>query len=409
LSQRQVVWIVSELFYPEVTSTGYFLTRIAEGLASDYEVRVLCAQPTYSRRGTRAASSESYLGISIIRVLATALNKDRLILRSINFLTISISIFLSALLRFRRGDIVISVTNPPTLPYLMAVAAWVHGARLVVLVHDVYPEIFVRLGILSPGSFLVRVIDKASAVLYNRAEKILVVGRDMAALIVPKLRARPERVIVAPHWGDLAAIVPKPSTTTQLRCKLGLENRFIVQYTGNIGRTHGIEDFVEVASMLLPDPTFSFLMIGSGAKRRWAEEQAASRSLSNLIIMDYVPTEDLADALSSADVAVISLSAGMSGISVPSRMYNVLASGRPILAICDEDSELGRVVLEESAGWVVAPGQPAKVVEWLRYASTHPEALAEMGKRARQAAERSYTLDNILSIYQKVLAEMQSK
>jgi colanic acid biosynthesis glycosyl transferase WcaI len=403
LPEPQVVWIVSELFYPEVTSTGYFLTRIAEGLASDYQVRVLCTQPTYSRRGTRAPSKENYHGVAIIRVLATAFNKDRLILRSINFLTISVSIFMSALLRFRRGDIVISVTNPPTLPYLMAVAAWLRGARVVVLVHDVYPEIFARLGMLPPGSFLVRAIDKASATLYNRAERILVVGRDIASLILPKLRTHPERVVVAPHWGETATIVPRPCSESLLRRRFALENRFIVQYTGNIGRTHGIEDLLEVATLLSHEPTFAFLLIGSGAKRDWAEQQKAARSLSNLTIMDYVPTEDLADALSAADVAVISLSAGMSGISVPSRMYNVLASGRPILAICDEDSELGRVVLEENVGWVVPPGQPGKAVGVLRYASTHPEVLGAMGRRARQAAERSYTFNNILPIYQNVL------
>jgi glycosyltransferase involved in cell wall biosynthesis len=246
-------------------------------------------------------------------------------------------------------------------------------------------------------------------VLYNRAERILVVGRDIASLILPKLRAHPERVIVAPHWGETATIVPRPAVESLLRRQLALENRFIVQYTGNVGRTHGIEDLVEAATLLLPEPHFAFLLIGSGAKRGWAEQQKSARSLTNLTIMDYVPTDDLADALSAADVAVISLSAGMSGISVPSRMYNVLASGRPILAICDVDSELGRVVLEENVGWVVPPGQPEKAAELLCYASTRSEELEAMGRRARQAAERSYTFNNILPIYQNVLEGMRSR
>ena len=135
-SNNQRVWIVSELYYPELTSTGYFLTGIAEGLAVDYDVSVLCGQPSYRARGTRAPTREICSGVYVRRCRATTLDKNKVALRIVNLVTISLSIFLSALFSLRRGDIVIAVTNPPLLPYVALLACRMRGGRFVLLVHD---------------------------------------------------------------------------------------------------------------------------------------------------------------------------------------------------------------------------------------------------------------------------------
>ena len=317
--------------------------------------------------------------------------------------------FWAALFRLRRRDIVIVVTNPPFLPYLMELACRVRGARYILLIHDVYPEIFTRLGILKPHSISVRLMDRASRWLYNNSNRIIVLGRDMRDLIVNKLVSRKERVVIATNWGDTEAVFPQPLSENLLLGKLNLKEDFVVQYCGNIGRTHGIKDITEAAELLASDDEFHFLLIGWGARKHWAIEQKQARKLENLTIPDPLPPEEFCDGLNACNVAIISFSSGMAGISVPSRMYNVLAAGKPLLAVCDNESELAAVVREEKIGWVIAPGRPDLIVSALREAKANPERLSAMGQRARQAAETKYTIGSVLQVYKDLIEGLRSE
>jgi glycosyltransferase involved in cell wall biosynthesis len=409
MSDNQRIWVVSELYYPELTSTGYFLTGIAEGLASTYAVSVLCGQPSYWARGVRAPTREILHGADVHRCWATTFDKNKIFLKIINQITISASMFWSALFRLRRGDIAIAVTNPPLLPYLMALACRLRGVHFILLTHDVYPEIFTRLGILKPQSIPVRLMDRASRWLYNNSDRIIVLGRDMRELAVNKLDSRKDRVVIATNWGDTEAVFPQLFCENRLLGKLNLEGRFVAEYCGNIGRTHGIEDIAESAELLTSNPEFHFLLIGWGAKKHWAIEQKQRRKLENLTILDPLPHEEFCDGLNACSVAIISFSSGMTGISVPSRMYNVLAAGKPLIAVCDDDSELAAVVREEEIGWVVPPGRPELIVSALREAKANPERLHAMGDRARRAAEMKYTVDHVLQIYKDLIEGIKSE
>jgi len=400
---RRRVWIVSELYFPELTSTGYFLTGIAEGLAEEFDVGVLCGQPSYLLRGVRAPVREFVNNVDVHRCWATTFDKNKLFCKLINAVTASASFFLASLFQIRRGDIVIAVTNPPPLPYLVALACRFRGASFVLLVHDVYPDVLVRLHMLSQRSRMAWLINRASKWLYGQAAHILVLGRDMQDLIRSKLATRHQRVIIATNWADVRAIVPRQTATNSLLEKLGLQDRFVVQYCGNIGRTHGIKDIVDAAELLVPLPSFHFLLIGWGARKQWAIEKKADKNLNNLTILDPLPTKNFCDGLNACDVAIISFCSGMAGISVPSRMYNVLAAGKPILAVCDETSELASVVREENIGWVIPPGRPDLIVSALREAKDNPDRLLEMSRRARRTAETKYTIGNVLPIYRNLI------
>ena len=178
---RSKLWVVSELYYPEETSTGYILTRIAEGMADRFDVHALCGQPSYSARGLRAPATEVRNGVMIRRCRATTLNKDVLLLKLLNLATITLSMFWNALWRLRRDDMVIVVTNPPSLPFLVALACRLRRARLVLLIHDVYPEVLSAAGMLHPSSFASRLGGRLNRWLYRSAERVVVLGRDMQA------------------------------------------------------------------------------------------------------------------------------------------------------------------------------------------------------------------------------------
>src|SRR5450759_3845186 len=166
------IWVISELYYPEETGTGYFLTKIAEGLARYYTVGVLCSQPTYSARGVRAPVREQHKGVSIQRCRGTTLNKDVLIFRLINLITISASVFFNAWLRIGKQDVVLVVTNPPLLPFLVSWVCRLREAKCLLLIHDVYPEVLIAAGMARTSSILARGVSWFTRRLYQSVTRI---------------------------------------------------------------------------------------------------------------------------------------------------------------------------------------------------------------------------------------------
>jgi colanic acid biosynthesis glycosyl transferase WcaI len=393
------LWVISELYYPEETSTGHFLTKIAEGLAEHFPVSVLCGQPSYSARGRRAPVREVHSGVNIRRCWATTFDKDVLGLRLINLATISFTIFLQALWRISKRDHVLVVTNPPLLPFFTAFACRLRGAKCILLIHDVYPEVLIATGMSENGALLTRLIYWLNQRLYRNVDQIVVLGRDMKALVAKKLSNDTSHVSIIPNWGDLNEVVPGLRNQNRLLHELDLSEKFIVQYAGNIGRTHGIESLLESVGKLRDSTDIHFLFVGWGAKRRWLEQAIQRNDLRNMTLLPNQPRNELSNLLNACDVAIISFVPGMAGISVPSRMYNILAAGKPIIAVTDSDSELALVVREEKVGWVVSPEQPDKITEAIQDARAHPERLSEMSKRARLAAENKYSFDEVIRAY----------
>src|SRR5262245_10572550 len=203
-------WVLSELYHPEDTSTGWIMTGIAEGLAARFNVKVLCAQPTYAARGIRAPTVEVRGGVEIRRCASSTFDKNRLALRALNAVSLSASIFLQALLRFRRRDLVLVVTNPPVLPFLAAAACWVRGAACILLIHDVYPDALVAAGLLRRGGWGERLLAHATRRLCRRMARVITLGRDMSALVAAKYPEVADRIVAIPNWADSESVRPRP-------------------------------------------------------------------------------------------------------------------------------------------------------------------------------------------------------
>jgi glycosyltransferase involved in cell wall biosynthesis len=208
---------------------------------------------------------------------------------------------------------------------------------------------------------------------------------------------------VITNWADLEEIVPAHRAHNVLLKKLNLADKFVVQYAGNIGRMHGLEVLLEAAKILKERTDIHFLLVGSGAKKQWLESLAKKEGLNDVSFLSPQPRSDLADVLNASDVAIISFIPGMAGVSVPSKMYNILAAGKPIIALVDHDSETAMVVREEQIGWVVPPERPDLVAAALEEASADRQCLLEMGKRARAAAEGKYSFQRVIESYRELL------
>ncbi len=403
------LWIFSELYYPEDSATGYYVTGVAEGLAKVLDVRVLCAQPTYAARGTIAPKEEIYRGVRIHRCTATALNKDVLVFRLINLLTISLSIFIHALLKVRPGDRVFVVTNPPTLPFVALIVCKLRKARLVLRIEDVYPEAMVAASILHPRSLVYRFLEALHRRLYQAVDSIVVLGRDMKSLVVQKAPSCITRTIVIPNWADLDQVRPLPRSENPLLHRLRLQERFVIQYSGNMGRTHDLESIIEIATRLQNNAEIHFLFIGSGAKQASVKAMIERRRLANVTILPPQKRSDLSISLNACDVSIISFVPGMVGVSVPSRMYNVLAAGKPMIAVTGKDSELAMLIREAKVGWIVEP----KDIEGLRNAVLEAyaqrETLPEISRRARCIVEENYSYQAVIEQYRALLNSASSE
>jgi glycosyltransferase involved in cell wall biosynthesis len=292
---------------------------------------------------------------------------------------------------------------------MAALAARVRGARTVLLVQDVYPEAIVAAGMLPADSRIIRTGDRFAQWLYRAVDRVVVLGRDMQRLAWAKIdgsraNVSGERVVIITNWADLEEIRPSERPTNALLARLGIVEKFVVQYSGNMGRTHDIESVLLAARELEDDPRFHFLLVGWGAKAAMVKRTIVAERRRNVTQLDPLPRSELPDLLNACDIAIIPFMPGMSGVSVPSRMYNVMAAGKPILAMANADSELALMVREHGLGWVVEPRDWRCVVATLRSAIDQPAAIADMGRRARTVVERAYSFDDALALYRELVA-----
>jgi glycosyltransferase involved in cell wall biosynthesis len=319
------------------------------------------------------------------------LDKDVLPFRLLNLVTVSLSIFLNACFRFRRGDRVMVVTNPPALPYAVAVACWLRRANCYLYVNDLYPEILVAAGVAKERSLTVRIMAAASRWLWRRMVTVIAVGRDQAERIRSSAREHID-VIAITQPADTDLISARPRDGSRLLSELHLHGDFVFQFAGNIGRLQAIDDLVEAIDRVKDQDQVSFLFVGQGGRRNYLEKETHERGLTNVVLRDWMPRDQSDELHAACDVALISLVPGMKGVSVPSRIYSVLAAGRPILGVVDAASELGLLLEEHELGWRAEPGDIESLVQALRTAvNAPPERLREMGDTARRLAEVEYT------------------
>lgn len=402
-STRNRLWVVSELYYPEETSTGYYMTRIAEGLTDKFDVKAISGQPNYSARGMKAPRRETRNDVEIFRVAGTTFDKNVISFRVINMITLGISVAFAAVRRFKPGDRVLVVTNPPTTPFIVAFASLMRGAAYSLLIHDNYPDMLIATGKAKEGSRFVRTMGFFNRWLYKHAAGIIVVGRDMLELLRRKTEGLDVPITVIPNWAELETVSPAPRNDNSLLRELGIEDKFAILYAGNMGRPNDLESIVEAAEMLLPEKDFHFLFLGDGAKKAWLVKQVRDRSLTNVSVLDPKPRSEQAIFLNACDVSLVSLVNKMRGVSMPSRTYNILAAGKPIIGLTESGSELERIVEEENVGWNVPPHNPEQLVSAIREAHARRAELPAMGERARAAAETKYSLKTAIAKYREAI------
>ncbi len=399
MQKAQRLWVVTELYYPEETSTGYYLTRIAEGLTDNFEVKVLCGQPNYFARGTKAPKREIHKNVEIIRTFGTTFDKNIILFRLINMFVLSFSTFFKAITNFKKGDKILVVTTPPSMPFIVALASLFKGASYTLLIHDNYPEILIAAKKTNENSLLAKTLNYFNRWLYKYTAKIIVCGRDMSKLIEKKTAGLDIPIETIQNWAELETVEPLPRQGNVLLKELKIEDKLVFLYAGNMGYPNDLESVISCAEKLKNDERFCFVFLGAGVKRKWLEREVESKYLTNVKLLTPRPRSEQNIFLNACDVAIVTLVKKMWGVSMPSRTYNILAAGKPILALTEHDSEIAKVVEEDQVGWIVEADEPEKLLQKIYQIYEQKNKFKEMGRNARNSALNKYSLEIALDKY----------
>lgn len=396
--------LVTQYYVPDVAATGQILHGLAADLARrGFEVQAITVQPGYAGKELAAPSRERLQGVSVRRVRATRFNKNRLPGRMINIATFLLQVTRHTL--FGPVDcLYLYVTNPPFLPIVGALVSLIRPHRYVILLHDAYPQVAVWVGTIKAGGWLERAWNQLNRVAYRRAARTIVLCKKAKELVASTYGVRSERIHEIPNWADGDVIEPRPKSRSAFAKRHQLLDDFALLYSGNLGLFHDFETILGVAQRLLGE-RFRLVLVGDGGRAGWLGRQITHRRLTNTLLLPYQPQADLPDSLTGCDAALVGIAEGIEGISFPSKLYTFLAAGKPILALCEPDSQLRRIVEEGNAGWWAPVGDVDRATETvLEMLHSDPSRLAARGENARRLYERKYTLAHSAAAYAALLS-----
>lgn len=370
-------------YWPDTGATGQLLTELAEDLVAHQgcDVTIVTGYPIRSR--VTLPARETRHGVRIVRAIGTALDPSRFIARVVNYLTYFASACMAAL-RIQRADVVVAMTDPPIIGLAARLAARRTGARFVFLCEDVFPEVTTLLEDFR-SAWVDGVLMRVSRHLVRRADAVVALGDTMKVRLIAGKGANPDRVVVIHNWADCEALRPGPKDNAFAR-EQGLDSRFVVMHAGNIGLSQSFDVILDAAERLVGDARIRFVIVGDGAKRVALQEEVVSRGLDNVVFLPYQPRARMAESYATADVFLVTLKPGLSGYIVPSKLYTILAAGRPYVAAVEEDCEVAQITRQFGCGVSVAPGDGEAMAAAIAALASDPARAASLGERARLAA-----------------------
>jgi colanic acid biosynthesis glycosyl transferase WcaI len=401
------ILLFNEYYPPDTSATAKVAAQVAEALAQRHKVTVVAGRPSYDpdefypfaflRRDTRN-------GVTVERVGSTDYPRHRMRRRVSNYLTyLTLAVPRAIALR---PDIVLSMTDPPVAGIAAAFVARRLGCPFVYNIQDMYPDMAVGGDIVRPG-FWVRRWEKMHRRALKQAALVIVIGDDMRARILAKGIAA-EKVAVVRNGTTLQLTAPETKdraaqdVVSEIRCGFP----FVIVHAGNLG-FYGAWGTLLKAAEILGNENIAIVFIGDGANR--AALQASALNSPNVRFLPFRPVEQVPQVMAAGDVHVVTIRRGLEGIVVPSKLYSILAAGRPVLAVAPASSDAASVVVESGCGLAADPDDPAAVAAAIRELRGDPARLAEMGRRAREASKkyaRVTQLERFVEIIEEVARDL---
>ena len=389
--------VASQHYPPDTSTTASIMAEIACRLATRHEVVVLSGWP-----GALPPSQTGPGRPQVVTVKNRMVGKGALLRRGAAELLFTARTFWALMQRLRRGDVVLTVTAPFMLPYAVAAAAWLKGARAALIMHDLFPDVLVMAGLLRPGSIGTRVMRLANGLMFRALDAVITIGRDADGPLLSYPGMARTKIRFIPNWATLAPGVRPLTPDNPFRA--AQPGRFVVGLSGNLGFTHDPEIVFEAARLLRDEPHIHFLLSGWGIGFARLKELQAAAKLPNVSFVPRVEDSELESFLAAADLWIIPYRKDVAGVSVPSRFYNLLAVGRPVALVSEPEAEAALTVVENGLGWVVAPGHADQLAEAIRAASRSDiAAMAEHAVKVAARFDRNIALNAYAGLIDELL------
>jgi colanic acid biosynthesis glycosyl transferase WcaI len=398
-SRKPRLLVLNQYYWPGIEATAQLLTELCEALADDMAVTVVTGVLHGHEDEPRRAE---HGGVKIIRVASTSFERSRLLARGANYVSYLAAALIRSI-REKRPDVVLCMTDPPIVGDIALLAARRFRAPLVVISQDVFPEIAVQLKRLE-NPLLMSLLRGLVGYYLRRADRIVAIGDTMRRRLEEK-GARPERVRVIPNWIDTTRLGPH-ERTNPWALKTGLDKKFVVMHSGNVGHAQDLDSLVRAATFLRDLDDLQIMIIGTGARHAELVTLAKLLDVEQVRFLYYQSRRVLPQSLSAADVHVVGLAPGLAGYVVPSRLYGILAVGRPVIVAADPESETAQVVETIGCGIIVPSARPELLARAIRDAHDGRYDLEAMGRRGREWVEREADRTVAVGRYRDLLREL---
>lgn len=394
------ILLLNEYYPPDTSATAKMAAQVAEKLAQRHKVTVVAGRPSYDpdefypfaflRRDTRN-------NVEVERVGSTAFPRHQMRRRVSNYLSYLALAVPRALVI--RPDVILAMTDPPVAGIAGAFVARMSGRPFVYNIRDLYPDMAVGGDIVQPSHWVDR-WERMHRRALNQADRVIVLGEDMRTRILSK-GVSPDRVVVVHDGTTFPISMPAPNDPVVREIRCGFP--FVVLHAGNLGFYGAWQTLLSAAEILRNENT-GLVFVGDGANR--AALQSSAAASPNVRFLPFRPAEQIPHVMMAGDLHIVTVRRGLEGIVVPSKLYSILAAGRPVLAVAAPESDAARIVRESGCGLSADPDDPSAVVAAIRQLRGDPARLRQMSRRARETAEK-YARVNELDKFAEIIEEAQ--
>jgi colanic acid biosynthesis glycosyl transferase WcaI len=400
------ILIHSMYFLPEFGSAPILMNELASYLAGhghEVEVVTTIPRPPHNRgyQG-RFLVREQRDGFKVIRFLT---NFTQHYIGRLVAWTIYTAATLANLLFIRRGDVLFLRLPPLQLGVTGIVARRLKGVRFILNIQDIHPDLSIESGLLS-NPFFIRLAQALEKWIYSQSETIVVISEGFRRNLLDK-GVPPGKIHILPNWVDTDFLRPLDKDNAVAR-RYGLADTFTAMYSGTISISSNValEKVLEAAARLKDRKDMKIAIVGEGLKKKSLVDKAAGLKLSNVVFIPFQPYADLPALLSAADVLLVPLDIEKSQLSVPSKLYNFMAAGRPILGLASSSSEVAGLIASTGCGLCVPPQEPERIAETLLHLKGSPHEARQMAARGRSYAESHFSKNKVLAGYESLIAGM---
>lgn len=390
-----------------MSATSQMATDLAFSLAeSGISVDIVSSRLTYEDPQAMLPKLESVRGVDIHRVWTTRFGRINLAGRAIDYASFYVSSFVALLALAHANDVIIAKTDPPLISVVAWIAARIKRARLVNWLQDMFPEVAVALGVLTWRPLVIPLRWLRNLSLKGAAMNVAI-GQIMHQKLID-LGIKTDATTVIQNWADGQLIRPIDSSVNRLRTSWNLQDRFVIGYSGNMGRAHDFDTIIEAMRHLRNDERMVFLFIGGGAGKQILEKACHEHGITNYRFMPYQDQEVLAESLSAADVHLVSLLPALEGLIVPSKLYGIAAAGRPVVFVGDIEGEIARLIEACKCGYVLPCGDGERLASVLTELAEDPARAHSLGQHGRACLENQLDKSYAMQRWTELLTSLST-